>query len=1243
MYVKKDDNMKQVLYDPGVGTLDEGTYFRGWTEDQNYTAETKPLTIQDVRDNVTNILAREITDGDEVTYYAMLFKSYRITYYDENGISLGEDEISFRADSEDSEQNYTINRVYTVGDNEHHFEGWHVNKGGSNIVGWVEKKVYPNETEITITGSIELGADAPAGHWLVFDENGKGAKYNAPQFIEDGEVTVEPARAEMKRFGYTFGGWFTDKAVADQPSGGTEFEFGKTLNDFTTLYARWISETRADYTVIIWKQNVAGDGYDYYTSVPVKNAVVDTTPDAVTTSGSGNGAYATINGIAYRAGSTDATIKKDFTGFHFDNTDQASKEVTTEGNTVVNVYYNRNEVTFNFYTYGYTYTPTTDNSGTQYGLVDGEYVRLTRSGNNPNYTWSYGTGSYGYVYTPTTSTSNWDTQYGLVDGEYVSLTRHNRGSLLHPDYYWTYNDSWNGEGPTYTGTRYTRNWEEIRNDYNGTRYTRSNQDWHLYKTMNGLYGSTLADNNYTWPTEYDWYEGGYSDGDTYGTQTTFLDAFIIPSGADVENFYGKTAQTGNSKVEFYKQKPDKSGYELANDVSTNVSSPSFSISDKYNGFTADHYTINGTTVQLSEKDADGYYARKIGYGGTTLRIYFNRQSFPLAFMNGSYYSGNDVLESTVPGKLRDSDITVTYGADLSSYNEGGNDYFVPEKVTGYTDYTFAGWYLDDKCTQPCEFTTMPEGGLTVYAKWIKTQYRAFLHPNYPEAATGDIDWGTSQEMTFRISSGEKLSAPTGRLTGYDFVGWFTDEDCTHGFNSEAFVFNDDTVTTPYDKTKDMTDPYDPNGNLGPEPYNSDITGYKGGDRFWITKKLDIYGKWRKHLDGASGIGVVYDANGGSNPPSDKKTYLDGASTSAGAASTAPPKQSEQDKEKKFGYWVLQTWNDSEGKYVDTDTHLFPGDPFTVNASDAKVETITPAEGSTDTKKYTVQLRAEYIDSEEPTPTHIWWYPNYGDNTPDKQNTLEDNTEAATFAINQAVKIKAPLSRAGYDFIGWAKDKEDGRIHEFTKDSSEMFLWYDVATKKYYTDKTFTKPATYIAADEDNPYDAMYAVWEKAFVTLSVTKALDGDLSYVTIPNAGFEIKVTLTGGNITPDDVITKPEDAVDIDGSEGSVVATLRIKTTSKKEAKSISIEIPKGVKYSVKEEKYEGFNEPAYSGDNQSGTTENANINVTVTNEAQKVTETGVNLDTTAAKTALLSLFAFAMMCVLGFSLKRRYVSRR
>ena len=267
--------MSVVLYDPGAGTLADGVYFRGWTTDPNYTTNTVAKTIADVRTEVAGQLPPE-TDGTEIVYYAMLFKDYRITYLDENGISLGQEEVTFRADSESAEQEYTVNMSYTVQDDTHHFEGWNVADGTSNIQGYIGGKKYENNDVITITGDVTFAVNAPEGHWFIFDENGKGATYNAPQFIYSTATPSEPDSSKMVRNGYTFGGWFADKATADQTEGGEEYDFSKTLTETTTVYARWISKTEAGYTVIIWRQNLAGDGYDFVEAISLSGTVEST-------------------------------------------------------------------------------------------------------------------------------------------------------------------------------------------------------------------------------------------------------------------------------------------------------------------------------------------------------------------------------------------------------------------------------------------------------------------------------------------------------------------------------------------------------------------------------------------------------------------------------------------------------------------------------------------------------------------------------------------------------------------------------------------------------------------------------------------------------------------------------------------------------------------------------------------------------------------------------------------------------
>ncbi|MCR5135397.1 MAG: InlB B-repeat-containing protein, partial [Clostridiales bacterium] len=334
MYVKKNDDMDVVLYDPGAGELPDGVYFRGWTTDPDYTPATEAKTIEQVRTEVAAQLP-PTTDGKEITYYAMLFKDYRITYLDENNISLGQEEVTFRADATSDEQPYTVNMAYTVQNDTHHFEGWNVKEGSSNIVNYETDKAYQNKETITITGDVTFSVNAPEGHWFIFDENGKGATYTAPQFIHKNKTPTPPNENNMIRNGYTFGGWYADKATADQTSGGDEYDFNQTLTDKTTVYARWIPNTTAPYTIIIWKQNLDADGYDFEKAITVENATVGSNINVVTgTSGDQN---ARINGTNYG-----------WKGFHYSSNDQAGKKVATEGNTVVNVYYDRNEYTLTF-------------------------------------------------------------------------------------------------------------------------------------------------------------------------------------------------------------------------------------------------------------------------------------------------------------------------------------------------------------------------------------------------------------------------------------------------------------------------------------------------------------------------------------------------------------------------------------------------------------------------------------------------------------------------------------------------------------------------------------------------------------------------------------------------------------------------------------------------------------------------------------------------------------------------------
>jgi uncharacterized repeat protein (TIGR02543 family) len=950
--------IEDIIYDPGVGSLGSKEIFHGWSiGNPDYTDETEPQTIDDIRSYLADL---DIKEGDTVNIYAMIFKYYNVSYIGEKeGVSLGTETILLSSNTTSAE--YTVNMPYTPSTGDKNFEGWLVAEGGNNIADHEDGKNYPNGTEIMISGDVKFSINAPSGYWLIFHEN--GGTYVAPQFIKTGETTKTPS-VEMRKLGHTFGGWYKDENC----SAGNEFTFGGTLNDRQDVYAKWTANTTADYTVIIWKQNVkdskdAADSaktYDFAESITL-NGAVGTTINTVTASGSGDNRYASVNGTAKR-----------YPGFHLNKYD-TNVTIDTTGNSVVNVYYDRNLITLTF---------------------------------------------------------------------------------VH----------------------------------------RGNRDWITDQTMTGLYGSRLIDNGYTWPTNRWWYDdyGRYIMGGYYGTgtRTTFLDAFILSeANSTSQTFYGFSGN-GNNTIHFLKEDPSNEGRFVETNTVTS-SNGTFYISDKYNGYKAVSYSKNNSTwSKLGDKDSStGYYASVDNF--TNLYIRYSPLKYNLSFMDGVYVdgNGNPIPSETSMGEWK-VDKDIVFESNISAYNKEGAKYYVPTGEKVKDGYVFDGWYIDDRCTHKANFTTMPEG-MTVYAKWQKVQYRVFLHPGVPISDTS-LNWGKDDQATsFRISSGDKVSLPTGTRAEYEFIAWYTDAACTQLFDADAIVLNNTTVKTPYDQTEDTElDKYGNPTEIG----NNDAKK----NRYWITRKLDLYAKWRAKLIGADGIGINYDLNGGSGSVQDPLLYLDSAGAVAQGASTPADPQKEQ-----FLYWVVQKW-DGE-KFVDTHTQVSPGDTFTVYKADAKVE---EKEGSTaaDPKySYTVQLRAEYGPKDMPTPTFIHWYKNDAE----PSELLHKDHLNKNLQINEAVTIytleagaKIP-EREGYTFLGWGREKEydldesgqptgDPITAYLNMGEGDLFLKYDNGGYKAKNSAGEWVPVTKVAADEKMPYHAMYAIWKMKPYKVTVIKEIDKD-------------------------------------------------------------------------------------------------------------------------------------------------------
>lgn len=1091
MYVKNSDTLEElelILHDPGAGTLGDGEVFNGWILDNpNYTTEDVEgaLTIGQVREWAE---AENITEGETHRLDAAICKLYTITYKDLDGTVLGKDAIPVKSSEYGTAQvGYVVNQGYTPHDDVHNFEGWTVDDDTKDNVTSTPPAdgIYPNDTQITIKGDVSFTVNAPEGNWLIFDENGKGGKYNAPQFVKADDVTKEPcAAADMTRKGYSFDGWYDTKEHADahgiDPRVTTgAFGFGEELTAKTTIYASWIPNKEAPYTVILWGQKLNDAGTDVVNEYEVLGSYSTDgiVGQIIPYTSKENGDEDYVTGVGDNNGH--------YTGYCLTDDSKGQQiTITPEGDAVLNLYYDRIKYAFKFYLYRdsgsgtnrYTYA---NNSGTGSSLNNlvtwhnasrnhpsaPDYADQTETHrfDNTNYTYHYFTIE---AYYGQNISAIWPT-YDKINGadgrdpvSYVMMV----GTELKPN-------------PTSSGSGTVKGVITVMDD-NILGATNN---------ANGNYVVVRFPGNYNNWRYHIWLET--VEGEDYSGKTTYT--------YEGKTYYEETVQVVRSSNTEPKSQnePTYPGFDYMLRVGQNRQGgwePSSSI--RNTDEKGHKYGSYWTTTE----------------GGTTLyhlNYIYNRQVFKISYFDGQYYDGaGNKIQNRATHLLKESD-EIAQGARIP---DADRNYVPGPQEDGYV---FAGWYVDEACTVPYTWSTMPIGGIKVYAKWVQKQYRVFLHPNAGHDES--LDWGSETVNTsFRVNYGGKISTPTGtrESSGYEFVGWYTDPSCESRYLYKPdTVLNDDTVTTPYDQTKATEldkwgDPLvdeqgryiDDEGNIlvddegNPNPNKDSIN-----KRYWVTGQLNLYAKWRKILEGSDGINVVYTADDGkghvgSNPPHDDALYPDQADATAQAACNAPENW-------YFKHWVVQKWNSEQNKFVDTDITVWPGQKFTVKEGDAHKEAV---EGETDKFTYTIQLRAEYAEPESHLPTHIWWFNNYADDGAQRHYAAHQNEG---IKINEAVNILAAPTREGYEFVGWARvptstseslpgenpNPPTAKVLELSE--NDVYLKYEDGKFKLNdpTSDYDGREVTQVAADERLEYHDLYAVWKAKTYDVDIKKIVNG--------------------------------------------------------------------------------------------------------------------------------------------------------
>lgn len=729
----------------------------------------------------------------------------------------------------------------------------------------------------------------------------------------------------------------------------------------------------------------------------------------------------------------------------------------------------------------YTYTETTSDSGTQYGEVTPDRGHVELEKNVSGYIYYYnGERFTGTRYTASTAPAAYNGQRYRKDGDVYHATDEDGQGLYGRDQ----NNIFRLLNETHTPAKlwsYTDS-DGVKHYYSGTRYTRSNNQqnsWQLYRSYEGLYGSTLESNGYTWPTGYNWYDRGYNianggntnggtAGATGGSRMTLKTTFEPLDNSTTANFYGGNETTTGAAIIFYLQNLDGT-YSEANRFYTGNNSGSFRINDKYTGFHAAQYRAGGSGnwTAVTPKGADGYYGSAISFNNR-FEVRFDRNEYTLTFFTNN--GGNDVV-----------DYTVLYEDDISAYAD--------QAERQKTGYYFLGWFADDGFSQPFDFNTvMPDHNLDVYGYWRMERIRVVIVPGANNVYTG------SQALNFRLDYDEKIGGSmleAATRTGYILDGWYTDPEFTN-----KWIFS-----TPVNATVegvDMTYHTSPKWASARVAYGDDDEEHSN-----VRGIIQLYAKWIVDTS-KKGINVeydpgdagLYDTNGTSltTVPIDPQLYQEGSDVIVG------PAPSGYNELYHFLYWEAI---DSEGNVLEvTDrdgnriTQLSPGTAFNVDG-------VTPYSHTEDEDGNpvlkTIRLRAKYVKNEDVDGryTTITYNGNsfdaevYPDGTELMQGRTSDGSNQVQVTYDQQINETIVLPGKddfyldGYELVGWSfiEGSYEDQTDPVKLDGNVNFL----PGQKVAADDLFQNSLN----DESN---ILYAMWQPKLYSVTLKQVIESGVT-----------------------------------------------------------------------------------------------------------------------------------------------------
>ena len=332
-----------ILHNPGTPAIDteNDEEFNGWytmDDDGNFIEANKVVfgRIDDVSENKV------------INVYANISTTYYVTF-----VGIENDVVRVKRQEGIKGQPATRVQVTDV--------PYAVKTATQAFMGWTTVK---DDISTRISDSVDPSVNKTVyayvtdAYWIHYDENDDtydedgnkiengGASFVGPVAIDTKMTPREVVETipEPTRPGYDFAGWYNGtrnpETMAVTLTG--PFDWDAKLTEDVTIFATWTEKTGpVKYYVNVWRQNVNATGYDYdssasFSATASPNATITISNNYYSVGGSNN---------YYPAAGTGFTLTKKEV---IDGTGNTTGVVGVKEDTVINLYYNRNQYTLTF-------------------------------------------------------------------------------------------------------------------------------------------------------------------------------------------------------------------------------------------------------------------------------------------------------------------------------------------------------------------------------------------------------------------------------------------------------------------------------------------------------------------------------------------------------------------------------------------------------------------------------------------------------------------------------------------------------------------------------------------------------------------------------------------------------------------------------------------------------------------------------------------------------------------------------